>query len=76
MTKDIDIELIKADFMLHWCGKVQALTELRRTKMSQQKMSDLTDGSIKTIQRFENYKREDAELMYLYKKILNAFSDV
>jgi hypothetical protein len=74
MTKDIDIEVIKADFMLHWCGKVQDLTILRRTKMSQQEMSDLTDRSIKTIQRFENYKCKDAELMFLYKEILTAFS--
>jgi hypothetical protein len=42
MTKDIDIELIKADFMLHWCGKVQALTELRQ-------FNDLKTTSAKTL---------------------------
>jgi hypothetical protein len=74
MEKHIDIEVIKADFMLHWCGKVQDLTSLRRSKMSQSEMSRLTGRSLKTIQRFEKYKCFDAELMFLYKEILNAFS--
>jgi predicted transcriptional regulator len=72
MSKHIDIELVKADFMLYWCGKVQDLTSLRKTKMSQQEMADLTDKSIKTIQRFEKYKCFDPELMYLYKEILTS----
>ena len=72
MDKHIDIEVIKADFMLHWCGKVQDLRLLRKSKMSQQEMADLTDKSIKTIQRFEKYKCFDAKLMYLYKKILTS----
>ena len=33
--KTTDVELIKSEFMMYWCGKVQDLTELRRSKMSQ-----------------------------------------
>jgi len=69
MSKRIDIELIKAYFMLNWCGKVQQLAELRKTKMSQSEMSELTGRSLKTIQRFERYKCFDAELMYIYNSI-------
>ncbi len=70
MTKGIDIELIKADFELYWCEKVQDLTILRKSKMSQTKMVELTGRSLKTIQRFENYKCHDPELMYIYNQIL------
>lgn len=65
------LEILKADFELLWCGKVQALTALRRSKMSQSQMAAMTGRSLKTIQRFENYKSKDAELAYLYKSILN-----
>lgn len=68
------VECFKFDFEMYWCGKVQQLTALRRTKMSQSDMAHLTGRSIKTIQRFEQYKCKDAELMFLYKKILNASS--
>jgi len=50
------VEDLKAEFELLWCGKVQDLTLLRRSKMSQSEMAMLTGRSIKTIQRFENYK--------------------
>lgn len=70
MSKHIDIKAVKADFMLHWCGKVQDLTMLRKSKMSQQEMADISGRSIKTIQRFERYKCFDAELMYIYETIL------
>jgi len=65
-----DIELIKTDFMLRWCAKVQELTELRRSKMSQSDMAFLSDRSLKTIQRFENYKVYDPELMFIYNRLL------
>lgn len=65
-----DIEEIKAEFMVYWCGKVQDLTELRRTKVSQSEMAFITGRSLKTIQRFENYKVFDPELMFIYNKIL------
>lgn len=62
---------LQADFEMLWCGKIQALTALRRSKMSQSEIAFLTGRSLKTIQRFENYKSKDAELMYLYKNILS-----
>jgi len=64
------IELIKTDFELHWCSKVQQLTQLRRSKISQSEIAFLSGRSIKTIQRFESYKSKDAELMYIYREIL------
>lgn len=70
MIKHADIESVKADFELHWCGKVQDLTTLRKSKMSQSEMSELAGRSLKTIQRFENYKCKDAELMFVYNRLL------
>lgn len=66
----IEIESIKVDFMMYWCGKVQDLTELRRTKMSQSEMAFISGRSLKTIQRFENYKVFDPELMFIYNRSL------
>ena len=66
----IEIESIKADFMMYWCGKVQDLTELRRTKMSQSEMAFISGRSLKTIQRFERYKVFDPELMFIYNRLL------
>ena len=71
--KNITIQQVKnfkIDFEMYWCGKVQDLVELRRTKLSQSEMAVLTGRSLKTIQRFENYNCKDAELMYIYKHIL------
>jgi hypothetical protein len=65
-----EVEALKVDFELLWCSKVQALTELRRTKMSQSDVAFLTGRSLKTIQRFERYKSKDPELVYLYRVIL------
>lgn len=71
ITNIQEVETLKVDFELRWCSKVQALTELRRTKMSQSDMAFLTGRSLKTIQRFEQYKCKDSELVYLYKQILS-----
>lgn len=65
-----DIESVKAQFSVIWCGKVQELTILRKSKMSQNTMAFLSDKSIKTIQRFEKYECFDPELMFIYKSIL------
>ena len=70
-TENQKLEILKADFEMLWCSKVQALTALRRSKMSQSQMAAMTGRSLKTIQRFENYRSKDAELMYLYKSILS-----
>ena len=71
LTDKQRIEEIKADFEMLWCCKVQSLTQLRGTKMSQSDMAYLCDKSLKTIQRFENYQSKDPELMYIYSKQLN-----
>lgn len=65
----------KIDFEMYWCGKVQELVEMRKTKLSQSQMAILTGKSIKTIQRFENYKSNNPELMFLYKRICH-FQDI
>ena len=70
-TENQQLEIMKSDFEMLWCGKVQALTALRRSKMSQSQMAAMTGRSLKTIQRFENYKSKDAVLMFLYRNILN-----
>ena len=72
--KQIESQLLielQAEFELLWCCKIQALTHLRKTKMSQSQMAAMTGRSLKTIQRFERYKSKDAELAYLYKVILS-----
>lgn len=71
ITENQQLEIMKSDFEMLWCGKVQALTALRRSKMSQSQMAAMTGRSLKTIQRFENYKSKDAVLMFLYRNILN-----
>ena len=64
-----DIESIKTEFMLRWCSKIQELTKLRRSKMSQSEMAFMSGRSLKTIQRFERYKVFDPELMFIYNSI-------
>lgn len=66
-----EVEYLIADFALRWRVKVQQLVRLRRSKMSQKQMAFLTKRSLKTIQRFENYKCFDPELMFLYVKLLS-----
>ena len=61
---------LKTDFEAMYLSKVQELTQLRRSQMTQQKISDLTRVSLKTIQRFENYKFKSFYLMYAYKRLL------
>lgn len=68
--KKTDVESIKSEFMMYWCGKVQDLTELRRSKMTQSEMAFISGRSLKTIQRFESYKVFDPELMFIYNRLL------
>lgn len=70
-SKNQQIDTLEADFEMFWCAKIQALTNLRRTKMSQSTMASMTGRSLKTIQRFENYKSKDAVLLFLYRNILH-----
>lgn len=68
--QSIDIETIKADFALRWCGKIQDLTMRRKSKMSQSEIAFISGRSLKTIQRFEQYKSKDPELMFIYNQLL------
>lgn len=70
ITDNQTLEELQAEFELLWCVKIQSLSLLRETKMSQSTMAAMTGRSLKTIQRFERYKSKDAELAYLYKMIL------
>lgn len=72
ITKNQQLETLKADFEMLWCSKIQELKELRMSKMSQSTMAAMTGKSLKTIQRFENYKSKDAVLLFLYRNILKA----
>lgn len=72
ITENQQLKILKADFEMLWCSKIQELTELRRSKMSQKTMAAMTGRSLKTIQRFENYKSKDAVLLFLYRNILKA----
>lgn len=69
-TENQRLTELEADFELLWCMKIQKLAELRRSKMSQTTMAAMTGRSLKTIQRFENYKSKDTVLLFLYRNIL------
>jgi len=69
-TENKQLKNLEADFEILWCGKVQSLTQLRRAKMSQSDIAYLCGRSLKTIQRFENYKSKDPELMFIYNRLL------
>lgn len=69
-TENQQLEILKADFELLWCSKIQALSSLRRSKMTQSEIAFITGRSLKTIQRFENYKCFDPELVFLYNELL------
>lgn len=70
MPEKQSVSDLKADFMMRWCGKVQQLVAIRRSKMTQSEIAFLTGRSLKTIQRFENYKCLDPELMFIYNRLL------
>lgn len=61
---------LKKEYTQQMCAKIQYLIALRRSKMSQEEMSKTTGISLKTIQRFENYKSDNCYLLFCYKKLL------
>ncbi len=69
MNKPV-LSITTGDFETDWCLEVQQLIELRRTKLSQSEIAKQAGVSLKTVQRFENYKSKNIELMYHYKTIL------
>ncbi len=70
MNESIVLSIVSGNFEIDWNMEVQKLIELRKTKMSQSEIAKQADVSLKTVQRFENYKSKNIELMYYYKTIL------
>ncbi len=64
------LPIVSGNFEIDWNMEVQKLIELRRSKMSQSEIAKQAGVSLKTVQRFENYKSKNIELMYYYKTIL------
>lgn len=67
----INKQTLRNNYQLLFCLKVQNLISMRKNlRISQSRISFLTGKSLKTIQNFENYKCNDAFLLYSYKQIL------
>ena len=70
--KTIKNQDFKNNYLVLFYSKVQILVELRKKLcISQSEIARVTDVSLRKIQMFENYKSNDAYLIYCYKKILN-----
>lgn len=62
----------KNNYLLLFYSKVQKLVQKRKNlHISQTEISRVTNVSLRKIQMFENYKSNDAYLLYCYKEILN-----
>ena len=70
--KTIKNQDFKNNYLVLFYSKVQILVELRKKLcISQSEIARVTDVSLRKIQMFENYKSNDAYLLYCYKEILN-----
>jgi predicted transcriptional regulator len=70
--KNIDLEHIKADYEILFCGKVQDFVIKRKNLgITQFQMARKLGKSLSTIQNFERYGCKDAFLLFGYKKILS-----
>ena len=70
--KTIKNQDFKNNYLVLFYSKVQILVELRKKlHISQSEIARVTDVSLRKIQMFENYKSNDAYLLYCYKEILN-----
>ena len=66
-----DNQLLKANYAALFCHHVQSLVFRRNNlHISQSHMAYKTGVSLRTIQNFENYKSENAYLIWAYKQIL------
>lgn len=63
------VERVSGDFNVDWNNAVQKYSAIRRTKMSQQEIADQIEVSLKSIQRFENFKSVSAKIMYHYQSL-------
>lgn len=60
---------LKEEFDIMYFSKVQQLSSSRATQMSQADIARLSEVSLRTIQRFENYKFKSHYLLFVYNKI-------
>lgn len=69
--KNIDIEEIKANYELLFCGKVQdCVIKRKNLGVTQFQIAYKIGVSLATIQNFESYKCKNGYLIYAYKKLL------
>lgn len=70
--KTTDNQLLKTNYAALFCHHVQSLVFRRNNlRISQQHMAHKIGVSLRTIQNFENYKCQDAYLIWAYKQIFN-----
>ena len=70
--KTTDNQLLKTNYTALFCHNVQSLVFQRNNlRISQQHMAFKTGVSLRTIQNFENYKSENAYLIWAYKKVFS-----
>lgn len=68
--KNTTVSMLRSEYSAKLYTKIQALTSLRQSKMTQQQIADLLGVSLSKIQRFERYDCEDCYLLWGYKKLL------
>lgn len=61
---------LNTQYVLEFWQRVRELSDLRRTKMSQEAIAFNLGVSTKTIQRFERFKSTDNYLLWGYQKLL------
>lgn len=72
IMKDIDIQYIKANYEIIFCGKVQDCVERRKNlRVTQFQMSYKIGVSLSTIQNFERYQCKSGYLIYAYNRLLS-----
>jgi len=69
--KNITEKELKEGYNSLFCKAIQKYSYIRATKMSQQEVAYKIGVSLKTIQRFENYKTQSGYLLYAYKRLFN-----
>lgn len=67
----IDYQDLIIEYDLKWCNKVQYLACKRAELFTQEDMAKFTNKSLRTIQKFENYKCKDHFIMFVYETLIN-----
>jgi transcriptional regulator with XRE-family HTH domain len=63
---------LNTEYLIEFWIKARELSDIRKTKMSQEAIAFKLGVSTKTIQRFERFKSMDNYLLWGYQKILNT----